>query len=151
MVWVGERQLEEKKRSGPFTGCLIILNMDKIESRKNSAPEYFDDLLGAIANAHADGLAIVYLYEEGIVLPSDDVEQIDGMDFHRLFGIVCKDQACDFSSDPDERVRQFSVVAKAVLSQKEFVFEGHRACIVGSCKIDGQNVLLPMLDLRGNV
>ena len=147
MVWVGERQ-SERTQNGPFTGCLIILNLDKIEARKKDASEYFDDLIGAIANAHADGLAIVYLYDNGIVVPSDDVEQIEGMDFHRLFGIVCKGQACEFSSDPDNRRDQFADIAKAVLSQKEFIFEGRSASIIGSCKIDGQDVLFPMFDVR---
>lgn len=74
-MWIDK----DKKKDG-FDGVLLVVN-----HQENETAEQIEALVEAVADAHADGCAVFYVFDEieKVKPPPDEVEWRDEMDFLR--------------------------------------------------------------------
>jgi hypothetical protein len=137
-IWV------DNKSKHPFEGALVVMNMGQnewVELRPSS--EYAEALVSEISEAHAAGMAVIYLFDKGISLAPEHVGWIEDMDFCRLsrsFGMP----SLSFSLSIRERQREFAALAAAVRGQDDIAIRGP-VKIMGACCVDGERVLMPLV------
>lgn len=140
--------IDKPEQYGPFNGALLVLNIgqdniDKLGIRLGS--NYYEELVEAIADAMADGWAIMYLFdsEHGVSEEPDGFEDHEDITFRRLLGKTCGMEVADFSLIPSERKKQFESMRKH-LQEVEDLVVGDDMAVMGSCKIGGDKVLMPL-------
>lgn len=130
--------------AGPFEGVLILMNMgqdDLATSPMDS--EYGIGLASAIAEAHAKGRLVLYVFDRGMSPPPEYFDVIEGMDHLRLMAQACGRDVASFPYDAQARLWEFREMAAAAFSQKDFKFTGHAASIAGKCEIHGMQAFVP--------
>ena len=139
--------IDKAEEDGPFDGCLVLLNM--AEEDNDVPSDYLRDISEAVSMAHADGWAVVYLFDnrEGVRLAPDYLPQADGHDFSFLMSEVNSSDEADFSLLPRKRMEQFGAIVKNIFLMPRFVFDSRSAKVSGLCKIDGDDVLVPLTDI----
>jgi len=132
---------------GPFDGVLLVLNIgeDNYESL-NLPQEYEDALQDALANAHADGWAVIYLFDNmrGVCNPPEHFEFTEEVDFYRLMRQTVGTGEASFSRVASERAQQFESMLENIWKHQDFMFVGRSASIVGLCRVGGERVLFPV-------
>jgi len=151
IIWADQ---SDKRVCGPFDGLLMVLNVgnDSYPPRGWSQA-YEDALIEAMTQAHYDGWAIVYLFDHGTSMPPTHFDFIEDMDFLRLTNTYCgsrpASKGCDFSLLPQERDEEIAGIAAKIIQSPEFSFPGTPPVkVVGSCRIGGEEVLLPLTEVR---
>ena len=143
--------IDASETYGPFSGALLILNVGRDNYEKiGITEEYEESLIEAIAMAHADGWATIYLFDDarGVSLIPEGFEDIEDMNFCRLLRPSTGMPSADFSIVPSEREKQFAKMLERLWKMEDFSFRGSSASIAGLCKIGGEEVLLPVTCLQ---
>lgn len=134
---------------GPFSGALIVMNIGQDNYQQLAMPASYEEALReAIADAHAKGHMVLYLWDatKGVSLPPLGYETTEGVDFYRL-GAELGKARLDFPWDPAQRRQAFESMADTLFSHRDFFFEGSSTAFMGHCSIDGQEVLMPLTKL----
>lgn len=128
----------------PWDGILIIMNGDK---NHLFTKDYFGVLKEHIGNAYADNHAIIYLSDpiEGPI--SEDLDFMDERCFQRLPNFAGRVNL-DFDSSPKVRMQEFKSMIVAIRTRQDLKFLGNEVKILGSCKIAGQQTLIPPTVIR---
>lgn len=136
---------------GPFDGVLFVLNLGADNYNSVDMPEeYEESLRAAVDNAHADGWAVIYLFDNtrGISLPPEGFEVMEGVDFYRLSYQTVSFREANFSPVRSERRAQFEGMLENLWGRDDFKFLKRDACIVGLCKVGGEEFLFPVTPIR---
>lgn len=129
--------------NGPFEGCLIVLNITQEELL---AEDFVKVLSEAVAQAHADGWAVLYLHDndKGASPVPDFVPQAEGHDFPMLMSNVCSREKASFSLVPSKKNDEFQALFDNIMTLEGFCFEKNVGKLIGKCKLGGDDVMVPL-------
>jgi hypothetical protein len=130
-----------------YDGCLVVMNIGQ-ENIRNIPDGEKEEVVQAIAGAHAGGCSVVYVFDADIgpMGPPEEFDVIAGMDGVRMGFDVLGMRTIEFSSNPDERHTQMEDVGKRVqecLKDTEMAFNGP-VQFCGRCLIGGQKAFVPL-------
>ena len=139
-VWV------DKQDNPPFEGALILFNLGN-ENYKAFPSEYFEKIKEAVNQAHADGWAILYLFDQEIMAmtPPEELEFVESSDFSRLANKTMGVPTLRFPFMPEDRL---CYIKGLLLSLEDplgqFKIDGRDFIIAGQCYIGKEKVFLPL-------
>jgi hypothetical protein len=145
-IWVGQdpNEISDPSTFGPFDGCLVVMNIGKetYGDVYKTSPAYIEQVENCIADAHADGWLVLYLFDSdtGAQPQPEEFDFVEGMDFFRPMSSICGRKDSNFALLPDKRSEQFAEMKKQICSKFRV---GSRVVFVGQCSIDSVKVLLP--------
>jgi hypothetical protein len=134
-----------------FDGALIILNIGADNyAAIGMDHRYNESLENAIRTAHAKGHVVVYLFDNlhGVSPKPDDLPSLEGHDISRLMASFSRHTIADFSYDPETRMTAFREISDGVKRAIRIDTTQDGSCsIMGLCKIQGEQVLLPLTEI----
>ena len=145
-IWVGQdpNEMSDPSAFGPFDGCLVVMNigLETYNDVYKLSPAYIEQVENCVADAHADGWLVLYLFDSdtGAQPPPEEFDVIEGMDFFRPMGMTCGRKDSNFALLPDKRNEEFAEMKRQIRSKFR---AGGETVFVGQCSIDSVKVLLP--------
>jgi hypothetical protein len=143
--------IDQSDVMGPFDGVLMVLGFGRDDAGRlvcftseRVPSSYVDKVAEAINNAHAKGMLVAYLFADSMQVspPPFEFDFIESMDIVRPVAMYGRGDL-NFSLLPTKRTQEIVDIAKEMGNDKRLKFSGGRVEIVGACKIDGEDVLLP--------
>lgn len=147
MARFGPKFVDKKDEiSGPFNGCLVVLN---INDNIKIGQEYRKSLSDAVADAQANGHAVLNLFDShlGVIQETDFLPHAEGHDFYMLLSSVTNAQDAEFSLVPSVRNLQIKGIFESIFACQQFSFMDKKGAIIGRCRIDGDEVFLPYIEI----
>ena len=143
VIWVDKPEIQ------PFDGALILFNVGK-GNYKSFPEEYFEKIREAVNQAHADGWAVLYLFDQEIVEGEtpEELEFVEATDFVRLESKTIGVPSLRFPTIPEERI---CYIKGLLLSLDDplgqFSVKKEKFIIVGQCYIGKEKVFLPLTEI----
>jgi hypothetical protein len=137
----------DQHSEGAFEGCLVVMNIGN-ENCSSFPAKYREDVYDAIANSHAAGHLVLYVFdnERGAQPPPDEFPQFEGMDVVRMGFDICNRKVFEFSPDPSQRLAELGEFVSAAICNGKFSVRGPRK-IVGACVVGTEQTLLPLTEI----